>query len=68
MTARPLAAWLIFWTIWFHALAIGAAITIGHRPAAVGPMNCPAIVVTHGVGSDLKTWAKARDLCAEGGR
>ena len=66
MTARPLAAWLLFWTLAFHALAIGAAITIGHRPTAAQPMDCPRIVVTHGVGSDLKTWTKARDLCAQG--
>jgi len=64
MTARHLAVWLLFWTLAFHALATGAAITIGHRPAEAQPMSCPDILVTHGVGSDLKTWTRARDLCA----
>lgn len=58
------AGWLVFWAIAWHALAVGAPVVAGYRDAPAQPMNCPQIVITHGVGSDLRTWIKARDHCA----
>lgn len=65
MTPHALAAWFAFWTLWFHALALCVPIIAGPVRADVQPMNCPEIVITHGVGADLKTWISGRDLCAE---
>jgi hypothetical protein len=64
MTAKPLAGWFAFWTLWFHVLAVVVPMVAGPVQAEVAPMDCPRIVVAHGVGSDLKTWARERDNCS----
>lgn len=64
-TMTHLPGWLAFWLLWWHAIAVAVPVVAGPIKPAVQPMSCPSIVVTHGIGRDLKTWAKARDLCSE---
>jgi hypothetical protein len=45
-------------------LAVLAPIVAGPVPAIVIPHDCPQPTVLHGVGGNLKTFAKKVDLCA----
>jgi hypothetical protein len=45
-------------------LAVLAPIVAGPVPAIVIPHDCPQPTVLHGVGGNLKTYAKKVDLCA----
>lgn len=53
---------LTTWIVW----ALVAPITFEARKV-IQPIdyNCPSIRVTHGVGSDLRTYSKPRDLCSQ---
>ena len=55
--------WIAMLTTWL-ALALLAQIvaTAGRNEQA--RHDCPKLKVTHGVGSDLRTFKKAVDLCA----
>lgn len=63
--ANLIAGWVMFfnliWLCW--ALAAPVVADAAREPVRYDAM-CPHIEVTHGVGSDLRTWVKARDLCA----
>lgn len=54
-------AMLTTWLVW----ALLAPITFEAR-RVIQPIgyNCPSLAITHGVGSDLRTFKKAVDLCA----
>lgn len=60
------AGWLMFWCLLWLCWATGAPVV---AEAAREPVRadavCPYLVITHGIGSDLRTYAKVRDLCAE---
>ena len=53
-------AMLTTWLVWVLLAPIVA--TAGRHEQA--RHDCPSIRVTHGVGSDLRTFKKAVDLCA----
>lgn len=55
-------AMLTTWLVW----AMVAPITFEARKV-IQPIdyNCPSPAITHGVGSDLRTYSKARDLCSQ---
>lgn len=53
-------ALLTTWLVW--ALLAPIVATVGRNEQA--RHDCPKIKVTHGVGSDLRTFKKAVDLCA----
>ena len=55
-------AMLTTWLVW----ALVAPVTFEARKV-IQPIdyNCPSIRVTHGVGSDLRTYSKASDLCSQ---
>ena len=61
---KPIAEWLVVmmaaWLVW--ALVAPIVATAGRNEQA--RHDCPSIRVTHGVGSDLRTFEKAVDLCA----
>lgn len=57
------AGWCVFVAIWMTAIQTVPPIAVGHRPAIAAPMNCPALHISQGVGSDLKTYRRAVDLC-----
>jgi len=52
---------LTTWLVW----ALVAPITFEARKV-IQPIdyNCPSPAITHGVGSDLRTYSKPRDLCS----
>ena len=54
-------AMLTTWLVW--ALVAPIVATAGRYEQA--RHDCPHIRVTHGVGSDLRTYSKARDLCSQ---
>lgn len=48
-----------------HAAMAALPFLAGPAPAAqVVPLSCPTLAVRHGVGADLRTFTRARDLCA----
>ena len=61
---RNAAGWYFFTVLLGTLFQVIPAIVVGHRPAVAEPMNCPRIMVKHGVGADLKTTTEARDVCA----
>jgi hypothetical protein len=65
MSARMIAGNVVaICTVWLWWASLAPVIAGGFKPAAQVHMHiCPYISVMHGVGSDLKTWAKERDLC-----
>ena len=58
------AGWTMAVMIWGTFAQVVPAIAVGHRPALAAPMNCPALHISQGVGSDLRTYRKAIDLGA----
>lgn len=52
---------LTTWLVW--ALVAPIVATAGRHEQA--RHDCPHILVTHGVGSDLRTYSKPRDLCSQ---
>lgn len=63
--AHHLAVWAMFSVILGTLCQVIPAVVVGHRAAVAEPMNCPRIMVKHGVGADLKTTTEAWDVCAE---
>lgn len=61
---RNAAGWAMFAVLAGTLCQLIPAIVVGHRPAVAEPMNCPRIMVKHGVGADLKTTTEALDVCA----
>ena len=62
---KLMAQWLIVAMSFFLIWLLVAPITFEARKV-IQPIdyNCPSILVTHGVGSDLRTYSKPRDLCS----
>lgn len=54
-------AMLTTWLVW--ALVAPIVASAGRYEQA--HHDCPHIRVTHGVGSDLRTYSKPRDLCSQ---
>lgn len=54
-------AMLTTWLVW--ALVAPIVATAGRYEQA--RHDCPHILVTHGVGSDLRTYSKPMDLCSQ---
>lgn len=54
-------AWCLLWLTW----ALLAPIVAGPLPALRAEHNCPSPVVIHGIGSDLKTYVRTIDRCAQ---
>jgi len=54
-------AMLTTWLVW--ALVAPIVASAGRYEQA--RHDCPHIRVTHGVGSDLRTYSKPRDLCSQ---
>ena len=59
--ARITLAICTAWLLW----ALLAPLIAGPVPQPVVPHNCPAPETVHGVGSDLRTYARRIDRCAE---
>ena len=61
---KPIAEWLVVMMAALLVWALVAPIvaTAGRNEQA--RHDCPKLKVTHGVGSDLRTFKKAVDLCA----
>jgi hypothetical protein len=66
--ANLIAGWCVFWLLLSHVLMLAAPVVAdAYRDKQPQPRLqhiCPKLQVSHGVGSDLRTWTKARDLCA----
>lgn len=66
MTSRRIAGDLIaictVWLVWAVLSPI-----IAERARIDPPLQhiCPMLSIKHGVGSDLKTWTKAKDVCSQ---
>lgn len=62
---KLIAGWMMAFNLLWMCWALGAPVVAdaARQPARYEAI-CPYIVVTHGVGSDLRTWVKERDLCA----
>lgn len=61
LIAGHLCAYCLLWLCWATMAPVVA------EAARVEPVRqhvCPYIQISHGVGSDLKTFTKAKDLCA----
>lgn len=54
-------AMLATWLVW--ALLAPIVASAGRNEQA--RHDCPKLKVTHGVGSDLRTYSKPRDLCSQ---
>ena len=60
-----IAGWLMFYVLIWSCWAVGAPIVAeAYREPVDYQHICPMIQIRHGVGSDLRTFTKARDLCA----
>jgi hypothetical protein len=50
------------WAVW----AVLAPIVFEAAKQEPPPQHiCPMLIITHGVGADLKTYIEARDLCSQ---
>lgn len=61
LIAQWWVAMLTTWLVW--ALVAPIVATAGRYEQA--RHDCPHIRVTHGIGSDLRTYSKPRDLCSQ---
>jgi hypothetical protein len=62
-----IAGWCVFWLLMVHTAMITVPIVADRykiKPAA--QTVCPMLQIQHGVGSDLRTFTVAKDLCANG--
>ena len=67
--ANLIAGWCVFWLTMAHVLMLTAPVVADAyraRYAEPLPHICPMLQISHGVGSDLRTITRAKDLCANG--
>ena len=52
--------------VYLLALAwmLGAPVAAGPVGVDVQPISCPKLVMRHGIGPDLRTFTRVRDLCS----
>lgn len=62
LIAGHLLAYCLIWLCWAVGAPIVAEVT---RVKPVAQHLCPYPLIRHGVGSDLRTTIKVRDLCAQ---
>lgn len=63
--SSEIAGWLLFWCLLWLCFALAApVIAEAKREPVVFEHICPMIQLSHGIGGDLKTFVRARDLCA----
>lgn len=63
--ANLIAGWtMAFNLIWLCFALAAPVIAEVKREPVVFEHVCPMIQLSHGIGSDLKTFVRARDLCA----
>lgn len=64
--ANLIAGWLLFWCLLWLCWATGAPVVAeAYKQPAQAQHVCPMPIVKHGVGSDLRTFRRVRDLCAD---
>lgn len=62
--SRIMTGWFVFWSLLWLCWALGAPVVAdAARQPTVYHHICPMLQIKHGVGSDLRTTTKVRDLC-----
>lgn len=62
---KLIAGWLLFYCLAWLCFALAApVIAEAKRKPSDNQHICPYLIISHGIGSDLKTFVRARDLCA----
>ena len=65
--ANLFAGWCVFFLVVTHFLMLTAPVVAdAYRKPAPLQHVCPMLQINHGVGSDLRTYTRAKDLCAHG--
>ena len=63
--ANLISGWLTFYCLIWLCWATGAPVVAeAYRQPATLQHICPMLQIKYGVGSDLRTFIKVRDLCA----
>lgn len=59
-----MTSWFVFWSLLWLCWTLGAPVIAEavRQPVPVQHI-CPYLQISHGVGSDLRTTTKVRDLC-----
>lgn len=65
--ANLTAGWLMFWCVlWLCWAACAPVVAEAYRQPIDYQHICPMLQIRHGVGSDLRTFMRVKDLCADG--
>ena len=65
--ANLTAGWLMFWILLVHTAMITVPVVAeAYRQPIDYQHICPMLQIRHGVGSDLRTFTRVKDLCADG--
>lgn len=65
--ANLTAGWLMFWCgLWLCWATCAPVVAEAYRKPAPLQHICPMLQIRHGVGSDLRTFTRVKDLCADG--
>lgn len=67
--ANLTAGWLMFWCLlWLCWATCAPVVADAYRERYKQPAQhlCPMLQMRHGIGGDLRTYTRVKDLCADG--
>jgi hypothetical protein len=61
-----IAVWLLFYCLAWLCWALAAPIIADAAKVPAREQHiCPMLVISHGIGADLKTFTRVRDICQQ---